>query len=219
VYTISVPYYVQRMIRAQLSRFACLAVLGLGTSISFHFALTKKVRMRPCTQRAKVSAAQLPSITLVGAGPGDPELLTIAAMRLINDEANFVIADRLVSPEIISLVKGTCKIANKYPGCQESAQDEIYSWVTEAVLNGKNIIRLKIGDPFIFGRGGEECLEFRKRFGIEAKVIPGVSAVFSSPLLGSIPLTHRGIANQVKAYMRVPEKHVPHSKVLFPGAY
>lgn len=88
------------------------------------------------------------------------------------------------------------KIANKTPGCQMAAQDEIFEWCKEGLRNGKHVVRLKIGDPFVFGRGGEEVLEFRE-FGVEPTVIPGVSAAFSAPLLASIPVTHRGISNQV----------------------
>ena len=88
------------------------------------------------------------------------------------------------------------KIANKTPGCQMAAQDEIFEWCKEGLRNGKHVVRLKIGDPFVFGRGGEEVLQFRQ-FGVEPTVIPGVSAAFSAPLLASIPVTHRGISNQV----------------------
>mmetsp|Transcript_13827 Transcript_13827/g.19787 ORF Transcript_13827/g.19787 Transcript_13827/m.19787 type:complete len:202 (+) Transcript_13827:620-1225(+) len=73
---------------------------------------------------------------------------------------------------------------------------KIYSWVKEGLDAGKHVIRLKIGDPFVFGRGGEEVIKFRS-FGVEPNVIPGVSAAFSAPLLGSIPVTHRGVSNQV----------------------
>ncbi|KAL7437246.1 hypothetical protein ACHAXH_003732 [Discostella pseudostelligera] len=135
-------------------------------------------------------------ITLVGAGPGSPDLLTISAHRIITDPNNLIIVDRLVSAEIISLVSGEYKVANKHPGCAEMAQQEIYEWCKEGIMNGRHVVRLKIGDPFVFGRGGEEVLEFRE-FGVEPSIIPGVSAAFSAPLLGSIPVTHRGISNQV----------------------
>jgi len=88
------------------------------------------------------------------------------------------------------------KIANKTPGCQMAAQDEIFEWCKDGLRRGQHVVRLKIGDPFVFGRGGEEVLEFRE-FGVEPTVIPGVSAAFSAPLLASIPVTHRGISNQV----------------------
>ena len=137
------------------------------------------------------------TITLVGAGPGDPDLLTVGAARVLAKKDCLVIADRLVSTEVLATVQGQLRIARKLPGCAESAQQEIYRWTEEAVRNGTDVVRLKIGDPYVFGRGSEEVLEFRRRLGIEAHVVPGVSAVFSSPLLGGIPVTHRGVANQV----------------------
>jgi uroporphyrin-III C-methyltransferase len=172
-------------------------------------------------------------VALVGAGPGDPDLLTLSAARFLSDPDALVVADRLVSPEILQLVRGELKTARKWPGCAEVAQDELYAWCHEGLAAGRTVIRLKIGDPFVFGRGGEEVLQFRK-WGVEATVVPvrdnernpvgttlgttllfltnthththhsfhatpiqGVSAAFSAPLLGSIPVTHRGVANQV----------------------
>ena len=99
------------------------------------------------------------SIALVGAGPGDPDLLTLAAARFISDSEALVISDRLVSDEVLALVKGELRIAGKLPGCAEKAQQEIYGWVAEAVASGRKVVRLKIGDPFVFGRGGEEVTQ------------------------------------------------------------
>lgn len=111
------------------------------------------------------------SVSLVGAGPGDPDLLTLAAARLLSDPQALVVADRLVSPEILQLVRGELKTARKWPGCAEVAQDELYAWCHEGLAAGRSVIRLKIGDPFVFGRGGEEVLQFR-RWGVEATVVP-----------------------------------------------
>ena len=110
-------------------------------------------------------------VTLVGAGPGDPDLLTLSAFKLLKDPEAFFICDRLVSSEIIDLIQGEVRIARKFPGCAEMAQEEIYSWAHDALSHGKHVVRLKIGDPFVFGRGGEEVITFR-RFGVEPKVIP-----------------------------------------------
>eukprot|EP01035_Chromulina_nebulosa_P017010 gene17010-22512_t len=134
-------------------------------------------------------------VSLVGAGPGDPDLLTIQALNLIKG-ASLVIADRLVSPEILSLIDCKLKVANKKPGCAEEAQEEIYAWVKEAVNKGENVVRLKIGDPFLFGRGGEEVLEYRK-LGIEPFISPGLSSSYVAPLIANIPITHRDSANHV----------------------
>ena len=110
-------------------------------------------------------------VTLVGSGPGDPDLLTVAAYKILADPDNLVIADRLVSKEILDLIGGEIKVARKLPGCAELAQEEIYSWAHEGLKEGRHVVRLKIGDPFVFGRGGEEVLKFRY-FGVEPTVIP-----------------------------------------------
>ncbi|KAJ8605179.1 hypothetical protein CTAYLR_000382 [Chrysophaeum taylorii] len=143
------------------------------------------------------ATALAPKISLVGAGPGDPELLTVAAVRAISDPAALVVADRLVSSEILSLVAGELRVAGKRPGCAEVAQEEIYDWVCEAVEANRTVVRLKIGDPFVFGRGGEEVLAFRERLGVEPRVVPGVSAALAAPLAAGVPVTHRGAAHQV----------------------
>lgn len=110
-------------------------------------------------------------ITLVGSGPGDPDLLTLKAYKLLQDPDALVIVDRLVSQEIVDLIQGQVKVARKLPGCAELAQEEIYWWTHQGLAAGKHVIRLKIGDPFVFGRGGEEIIQFRE-FGVESKVIP-----------------------------------------------
>lgn len=139
-------------------------------------------------------------VTMLGSGPGDPNLLTVAAYKLLTNSNNntLIISDRLVAQEILDLIpsKTEVKIARKHPGCAEQAQEEIYTWTKQGLDQGKHVIRLKIGDPFVFGRGGEEVLRFRS-FGYEPTIIPGVSASLSAPLLGKIPITHRGVSNQV----------------------
>jgi len=135
-------------------------------------------------------------LALVGAGPGDPELLTVQALRLIKD-ASLVVADRLISPEILDLVDCELRIAHKRPGCAEEAQKEIYEWVSAALRQGRSVVRLKIGDPFLFGRGGEEVLHFREELGVEALIAPGLSSSYCAPLAAKIPLTHRGVSSQV----------------------
>ena len=135
-------------------------------------------------------------LALVGAGPGDPDLLTVQALRLIKD-ASLVVADRLISPEILDLVDCELRIARKAPGCAEEAQKEIYEWVSAALRQGRNVVRLKIGDPFLFGRGGEEVLHFRQELGVEALIAPGLSSSYCAPSAAKIPLTHRGVSSQV----------------------
>ena len=135
------------------------------------------------------------SISLVGAGPGDPDLLTMQALNAIKS-ADLVVSDRLVSAEILALVKCELKVANKKPGCAEEAQEEINDWVLAGVKSGKRVVRLKIGDPFLFGRAAEEIIEYRKH-GVEPTICAGLSSSYSAPLAANIPLTHRGVANQV----------------------
>ncbi|KAH8088862.1 uroporphyrin-III C-methyltransferase [Aureococcus anophagefferens] len=156
-------------------------------------AARRNVALRACDQNLSKKG----TVTLVGAGPGDPELLTVAALRLISDPEALVVADRLVSPEIRSLVQGELRVAGKAPGCAEKAQREIYDWCVEGVNEGRRVIRLKIGDPFVFGRGGEEILEFRETLGLEAEVVPGVSSCLAAPLAAGVPVTHRGAAHQL----------------------
>lgn len=163
----------------------------------------------------------LGSVSLVGAGPGDPDLLTVQAVRLLS-QAALVISDRLVSKEILNMIKCELRVAKKRPGCAEEAQEEIYQWTKEAVLQGKHVVRLKIGDPFLFGRGGEEVIEFRK-LGIEPLLVPGVSSSYAAPMSAKIPLTHRGVSNSVlistgygknEAIIEIPEYSVDRTVVL-----
>lgn len=145
---------------------------------------------------AYVRKTTLYSVALVGAGPGDPELLTVKALRHITNPEALVIADRLVSPEVLDLVQGELRVAEKRPGCADKAQNQIYDWVRQGLAANRTVVRLKIGDPFVFGRGGEEVLEFRK-MGYEADVVPGVSAALAAPLAAGVPVTHRGVAHQL----------------------
>jgi uroporphyrin-III C-methyltransferase len=145
--------------------------------------------------RPPIPAESAGKIHLLGAGPGDPNLLTLEAIKLFNS-ASLVVADRLIAQEILDLIPCELKVANKRPGCAEEAQEEIYDWCYSALKEGRHVVRLKIGDVFLFGRGGEEILEFRK-WGIESNISPGISSSYSAPLAAGIPLTHRGVSNQV----------------------
>jgi len=133
-------------------------------------------------------------VYLVGAGPGDPDLITRKALRLL-EQADVIIHDRLVSEEILALANPQAEFlyAGKEAGEQERVQNEIYGWLLEYRNRARIIVRLKSGDPMIFGRGGEE-LEFLLRHGFEAEVVPGVSSAIAAPSLAGIPLTYRGTA-------------------------
>ena len=88
---------------------------------------------------------------------------------------------------MLALVAGELRIARKHKGCAEAAQQEIFAWCAEGLAEGRHVVRLKIGDPYIFGRGAEEVLYFRER-GVAARVVPGISSAFAAPLLGGISL-------------------------------
>ncbi|WP_172196087.1 uroporphyrinogen-III C-methyltransferase [Saccharibacillus qingshengii] len=133
-------------------------------------------------------------ISIVGAGPGDPELITVKALRRL-EQADVVLYDRLVSDELLrSCLPGTLKIyCGKAPGRHALTQDEIDRLIVDYAKVGHHVVRLKGGDPFIFGRGGEEALA-ASRAGIDFEVIPGVTSAAGASASAGIPLTHRGTA-------------------------
>ena len=146
------------------------------------------------TQRNEIGAPA--AILLVGAGPGDPELLTLAAVEAL-ESADVVIADRLVPPAILARVKGQLKIARKHPGQCGAAQIELEEWVLQAARAGQRVVRLKAGDPTIFGRAGEELRRFAEA-GFEVRVIPGISSVVAASAASSVPLTLRHVADRFR---------------------
>ena len=136
-------------------------------------------------------------VYLVGAGPGDPKLLTVKAAELLK-EADVVIYDRLVGEEIIGLApeKAEKIYVGKRTGKHEISQDKITKLIIEKAKLGGKVVRLKGGDPFVFGRGGEEA-EALVENGIEFEVVPGVSSAIAAPMYAGIPLTHRDYAASV----------------------
>lgn len=130
-------------------------------------------------------------VYLVGAGPGDPELLTVKALRLLKT-ADAVLYDNLVSPGILKLVSSTAQLHNvgKRCGKKKITQEEINFLLVALAAAGRKVVRLKSGDPLIFGRAGEEIEALRKA-GVECEIVPGVTAALGAAATVQIPLTHR----------------------------
>ena len=120
------------------------AILTTAATVALQFSLSLSFIHRNYLSRHSSQSFLRATIALVGSGPGDPDLLTFQAIKLLNN-ASLVIADRLISPEILTLIKCELRIANKKPGCAEEAQEEIYTWVKEAIGQDRNVVRLKIG--------------------------------------------------------------------------
>jgi len=133
-------------------------------------------------------------VSIVGAGPGDPDLLTLKAVRRLAD-ADLVLYDALVSGEVLRLAKGAhCFFVGKRAGQPSVKQEAINRILVTAALAGRRVVRLKAGDPFVFGRGGEEALALSAA-GVPYEIVPGVSSALAAPALAGIPVTHRGIAS------------------------
>ncbi|AWU76045.1 uroporphyrinogen-III C-methyltransferase [Pichia kudriavzevii] len=136
-------------------------------------------------------------ISLIGSGPGSISNLTVGALNAIH-EADLILADKLVPQEILDLIPKDVEvfIARKFPGNADKAQEELLSIGLESLRKGLNVVRLKQGDPYIFGRGGEEYLFFQKH-GYKVNVLCGLSSAFVATANAGIPATHRGVADQV----------------------
>ncbi|MDP2560393.1 uroporphyrinogen-III C-methyltransferase [Psychrobium sp. 1_MG-2023] len=143
---------------------------------------------------AEKSTLKAGEVALVGAGPGDPELLTIRALRIIT-QAEVAVYDRLVSEEIMNLLPAYCEkiYVGKKQAKHHLPQEGINEVLAQQALAGKKVLRLKGGDPFVFGRGGEEA-EYLLERGVSCHVVPGMTAASACTTYAGIPLTHRGVA-------------------------
>lgn len=148
---------------------------------------------RPLPFRAPVSPGL---VSLVGAGPGHPDLLTRRGAHCLA-EADVVLYDALVDPEMLTLApRAQCVMVGRRKGRATLSQDGIHRVMIAAATRGRRVVRLKGGDPFVFGRGGEEALALA-RAGVPFEIVPGLSTAFAAPTLASIPVTHRDISSGV----------------------
>lgn len=134
----------------------------------------------------------IPKLTVVGAGPGDPELITLKAINAIKD-ANVILYDALINEALLEYASPKTEriFVGKRKGCYAYQQDQINELIVARAKSHGHVVRLKGGDPFIFGRGAEE-LDYAKQFGIDTYMVPGISSALAVPAYQGIPLTKRG---------------------------
>jgi uroporphyrin-III C-methyltransferase/precorrin-2 dehydrogenase/sirohydrochlorin ferrochelatase len=154
---------------------------------------------------AKAEIGELPGVALVGGGPGDPELITVKGRRLLA-RADVVVTDRLGPRELLDELRPDVEIvdAAKIPYGRAASQDVINATLIENAKAGKFVVRLKGGDPYVFGRGFEEVLACVEA-GVPVTVVPGITSAFAVPAVADVPVTHRGVAHEVV----VVSGHVP----------
>lgn len=160
-------------------------------------------------------------VSLVGAGPGDPELLTVKALRLLQS-ADAVLYDELVSPEILNLVPSTAQLHNvgKRCGKKKIQQEEINFLMIGLADSGLQVVRLKSGDPMIFGRAGEE-IEALREAAVSYEIVPGVTSAVAAAASAEIPLTHRHAASAlvlITAHQAANSDEADWSKLVGSGA-
>ena len=162
-------------------------------------------------------------IILAGSGPGHPDLLTNLTLKAIRN-ADLILADKLVPAPVLDLIprRTPVQIARKFPGNAEAAQEELLSVGLAAAKLGQTVLRLKQGDPYLYGRGAEE-FDFFRREGFEVTVLPGITSALSAPMFAKIPVTHRAVSDQVlvctgtgrKGAAPNPPVYLPNQTVVF----
>jgi len=145
-----------------------------------------------------VAMSALGSVALVGGGPGDPGLITVRGLELL-EKADVVVVDRLAPRGLLDRLDEYVEVvdAGKRPGCHTMSQEEICALVVDRARQGLRVVRLKGGDPFLFGRGGEEAIACAEA-GVPFEVVPGVSSALGVPAVAGIPVTHRGVTEEVR---------------------
>ncbi|KAK3707219.1 uroporphyrin-III C-methyltransferase [Vermiconidia calcicola] len=183
-------------------------------------ATEEKAILNPTTLDARRRRGR---IILAGSGPGHPDLLTTATMKAIRS-ADLILADKLVPAPVLELVprRTPIHIARKFPGNADNAQEELHRIGLEGLKEGKTVLRLKQGDPYLYGRGAEEVAFFREH-AYEATVLPGITSSLSAPLFAKIPVTHRAVSDQIlvctgtgrKGAAPEPPAYLPNQTVVF----
>lgn len=163
-------------------------------SVLRHYSASDKAAIDPSGLDTRKRRGK---IILAGSGPGHPDLLTRATHKAILS-ADLILADKLVPSHVMDLVprRAEVHIARKFPGNADRAQDELLERGLEALQRGRIVVRLKQGDPYLYGRGAEEY-HFFKSHGYTSTVIPGITSALSAPLFACIPPTHRSVADEV----------------------
>lgn len=182
-----------------LNKLNMISINDLSNAYKLHKQQEQQQQQTGQEPSLKKQSVNKGELTLVGSGPGSVSLLTLGALQAIH-AADLVLADKLVPQQVLDLIPTThgtkLFIARKFPGNAEKAQQELLSLGLEALNKGLKVVRLKQGDPYIFGRGGEE-FNFFQEYGFKPIVIPGITSALAAPVLSNIPMTHRDVADQV----------------------
>lgn len=184
---------------AQICEYWSLKRLAKLSNEDVHAILSCTVDFEDELRRASLvgNIRKSAKVILAGSGPGSPSLLTVATRRAI-ESATFILADKLVPEAVLDLIprRTPLHIARKFPGNADAAQAEMLEMGLQALQGGHTVLRLKQGDPYIYGRGAEEYTFFAGH-GFVPIVLPGITSALSAPLFAAIPPTHRNVADQI----------------------